>query len=144
MAGPKVWIFGDLFSTLESRGIAPEFLRESFAAYKSGDEFSHKLFCHDIGSDPRCYLRHVHFIPTDPESQKVWIDLYRDRFKRKRRTSDRYVLYAQDKNYGFLLIDILDDPGAHDLWMQRRTKLAGYEKIASDFCTFGPTKIACE
>lgn len=143
MGGPKVWILGDLFDTLAPRGLNSETLRNSFAAYKGGDEFSHKLFCHDIGSDPGCHLRHVHFIPTDPEDLNRWMELFKIPYKRKQRTSDRYVLYAHDKTYGFLLIDILDDPGAHSLWSQRRTTLAGYEKVASNFCTFGPVSMDC-
>lgn len=143
MASTKVWIYEDLFGTLASRGLDPESLRKAFSDYKQGDESAHKLFCHDVGSDPGCYLRHVHFIPTDSDSQKDWLEMFKDRHKRKRRTSDRYVLYASDASYGFLLIDILDDPGAHNLWKQRRTKLAGYEKVASEFCTFGPQKVSC-
>ena len=61
-----------------------------------------------------------------------------DRHKYKLRTSDRYVLYAYEPRHGYLIIDILDDPGAHDIWMARYTKLPAYELAATDFCTYGP------
>lgn len=133
----SVWILGALFDTLADRALDPELLRKSFENFKAGDEFQHVLFCHDRGADPGCYLSHVHFIPTDQAEQAKWLSEYNNRHRRKLRTSDRYVLYAQSSTFGILLIDILDDPGAHSLWENRRTKLAGYEKTASDFCTHG-------
>jgi len=96
------------------------------------------LAARGIGADPGHYLRHVHFIPTDAAAEAKWLEDFADKHKKKRRTSDRYVLYASDPKHGYLIIDMLDDPGAHDLWKNRRTKLANYDNAATDFCTYGP------
>jgi Toxin YafO, type II toxin-antitoxin system len=60
------------------------------------------------------------------------------RYHRKR-TSDRYILYANGGiSHGFLLIAIINDPGAHALWNeQNRAVLALMEGIAEQFCIFG-------
>jgi len=56
-----------------------------------------------------------------------------------RRTSDRYLFYADGGAHkGFLLIDILNDPGAHDIWKPAyRQMLNAWEGIAEQFIFFG-------
>ena len=134
----QVWILDDLHSELIQRQIDPEFIRARFTQYLSGDEFSDYWFCHRVGPDPRCYLHHVHFLPTVQADKDEWDRRWKSRGLRKTRTSDRYILFAQHPQHGTALIDLLLDPGSHGLWQQRRTKLAGYETVATDFCTFGP------
>ena len=56
-----------------------------------------------------------------------------------RRTSDRYVLYADGgTREGLLMIWIIDDPGAHDLWLPANKEyLSTLEDVAEQFCVFG-------
>ncbi|NHZ36019.1 type II toxin-antitoxin system YafO family toxin [Massilia rubra] len=136
-----VFVLAQTYSALLERGFTEEIvetIRDEFQYYKSGNEFDHEWFCHDRGADPGSYLSHVHLIPSNPEDEATWLADFENKHKRRHRSSDRYVLYASDPRHGYLIIDILDDPGAHEVWKQRRTKLAGYELAATDFCTFGP------
>lgn len=137
--GGKVYVLAQTYDDFENHALTAliELIREEFSAYKSGGEFDHEWFCHEVGPDPGKFLRHVHFIPTNPADEAEWLTDFQDKHKYRRRTSDRYVLYAHDARHGYLIIDILDDPGAHDLWMARHTKLPKYELAATDFCTYG-------
>lgn len=58
---------------------------------------------------------------------------------RGRRTSDRYLLYAYGGHReGYLLISVIDDPGAHELWApQNKARRQALEEIAEAFCVFG-------
>ncbi|WP_171939402.1 type II toxin-antitoxin system YafO family toxin [Herbaspirillum rubrisubalbicans] len=141
----KVWILESLYKTLVSSAkIDPEVLRQEFSDYKDGDEFEHPLFCHNVGADHNKYLRHVHFKPFTPDKAKEWELMYESDYDYKRRTSDCYVLYAEDKRNGYLIIDLLFDPGAHGIWKLRYTKLAKAEEIAENFCVFGAGKLPCQ
>jgi hypothetical protein len=47
-------------------------------------------------------------------------------------------MYAYDATYGCLLIALLADPGAHDLWKPaRRQQLISYELVADNFMFSG-------
>ena len=126
-----------LHGALTQRGIDPEILRGKFSEYKAGDEHRHFWFCHDIGPNLGDELRHVHMFPSQRSDLDRWTEKYNSRGLRKTRTSDRYLLYAHEERHGYLIIDVLDDPGAHDLWKQRRTNLKGYEQTAWEFAVNG-------
>lgn len=50
------------------------------------------------------------------------------------RRSDCYVIYVYDPVHGYLLIDVLFDPGAHKLWTPAcKQSLADYETVADNF-----------
>jgi hypothetical protein len=136
----NVYVLGQTYDEFEQHGLKDtiEDIREEFSNYTSGDRLNHPWFCHDVGADPGEYLCHVHLIPTDPENERQWLADFEHSYRYKNRTSDRYVLYACDPRHGYLIIDILDDPGAHDVWKARYTKLPNYELAATDFCTYGP------
>lgn len=69
--------------------------------------------------DGRDYvLRHCHLIPLNDGNQlKVW---YRNHRWKARKTSDRVLIYVQ-AGENFYLIDIVDDPGGHEI-MRMTTK----------------------
>ena len=139
----KVWMLRTLHDALIKRGIDPETLRSKFADYKAGDEHEHIWFCYDKGPDAGDDLHHVHMIPNGEKSRAEWMEKWRARGRQKGRRRDRYLLNAYAPHHGHLIIDVLDDPGAHDLWKQRRTTLAGYEEVAWDFAANGTKNRDC-
>ena len=85
-------------------------------------------------------LYHVHMVPRNvPGAQQQWDQDWR---RYGRRTSDRYLFYANSgSGRDYLLIDLVDDPGAHQVWdaayAEYRKEL---EKTADDFVYFGKVK----
>lgn len=79
-------------------------------------------------------LRHVHLIPiADPMQLTKW----RTNWQRgARRTSDRALVYVQDGKR-FLLIDILNEPFAHEIAQmkteQHRLIMNNFAKIAESY-----------
>lgn len=57
-------------------------------------------------------MSHCHLMPkTDSAARDQWSRAFK---RRARKTSDRVLFYVQDGEQ-FYLIDIVDDPGAHDI-----------------------------
>lgn len=50
----NIYVLGQTYDEFEKHGLKDtiEAIREEFANYKSGDEFEHSWFCHDVGADP--------------------------------------------------------------------------------------------
>jgi hypothetical protein len=95
-----------------------------FTEWKSGLEDGHYWFSQNkLGDDG--LLFHVHLIPNNEVvARQVWNRLWRGPPKRPwKRRSDRYLLYADGKRHGYLLIALLEDPGAHELWLPSNRKL---------------------
>jgi hypothetical protein len=81
-------------------------------------------------------LSHVHLHPTltDPESLERW---------RFRGTSDRNLFYVDSRAHGYLLIDIVGDPGAHDMWKPTQAKKLGdWTEVAEAFCLGGAEAVS--
>ena len=77
-------------------------------------------------------LHHVHLVPlSNPLELQKWNTQWK---RRGRKTSDRVLVYAQDRTHGYLLIYILSEPDAHetakmltpesDLLMRKLAKIA--------------------
>lgn len=103
-----------------------EALVVAFKWWKSSEsrEFESELFGKDSAFikpkiDGKDYvLRHCHLIPlNDSKKLKIW---YRDHRFRSRKVSDRILIYVQSGDC-FYLIDIVDDPGGHEI-MRMTTK----------------------
>lgn len=123
---------------LSAAELDPNQLMVDFSEWKDHDPDEHYLFGKDGFNAGSNNLRHVHIVPlfvaTD---QEKWDHAWESRHGR--RTSDRYLFYADGgKREGFLLIDILDDPGAHTIWMPAyRGTRQFWEDIAEQFIVFG-------
>ena len=101
-----------------------------FSEWKSGDEFEHPIFCHDQVENG---LHHVHMVPLNKiEDLKKWDAQMVKKHTRHKRRSDRYLLFADGGRFGYLLIQILDDPGAHALW-KNKAALKNYLTVADNF-----------
>lgn len=100
-----------------------------FTAWAGGDEFQQYWFSNKKIGDDR-YLYHVHLIPqNEPDKRQKWDSLRKKPRQRHRRRSDRYLLYSANGRGDYLLVDILDDPGAHLLWTP------GYKQTLQDYAT---------
>jgi mRNA interferase YafO len=91
-----------------------------FASWKlSLDEYSSYFFGKDsayvkptVGTD-KYILRHVHIVPIlDKIQLSKWNRLSK---LKKRKTSDRVLIYVSDNKGNFLLIIILSEPNAHEV-----------------------------
>jgi len=138
LAAPRVRITPQLVAQLQANGRDPGQLLSDFEAWKAGREDDSYIFGHDslgIGSK---YLYHTHMVPLNDQ---VALDLWDKVWERGRgrRTSDRYLLYAYGgPREGYLLIAVIDDPGAHELWAPKNNgQRAALEEVAEDFCVFG-------
>jgi hypothetical protein len=114
-----------------SGSLTPEKLIERFINWKSGEEYSSYWFGHNKIENG---LTHVHMAPvTDGDSKTKWNYWWLNNRPHLRR-SYCYLLYAYDKLYGYLLIDVLFDPGAHNLWKPNaKQQLENYETVADNF-----------
>jgi hypothetical protein len=127
-----------LEQTLLSAGDSPQTLINLFTDWKSGPEDGSYHFGKDAFNRDSRLLRHVHMIPVGvPGDLAKWDAAWG---RESKRTSDRFLFYADGgRPYGFLLIFIVNDPGAHGFLDDRANKalLGKFEQIADDFVHFG-------
>lgn len=113
-----------LASQLLALGKNVESFAAEFSHWKaSGDrgEYGSYLFGKDgaytrpLVNGQKDVLRHVHLVPLNdpnPKAQSLWDTNWRFR---RRKTSNRVLVYASDRQYGHLLMLILNEPDAHDI-----------------------------
>jgi len=91
---------------------AADALAAEFALWKSGGEDDHYDFGKDGLGLRSKVLYHVHMVPIHVEgAQEAWNKAWA---RHGKRTSDRYLFYAYGgPRLGWLLLDVIDDPGAH-------------------------------
>lgn len=134
----QVRIVSSLEARLIANGLDPNQLLQDFSSWKdSSDPDSCYIFGKDAFNMNSTRLRHVHMVPLfSNDDQEKWNLAWR-RFSR--RTSDRYLFYADGGvREGYLLIDILDDPGAHTIWSPANKQiLSNWEEIAEKFIIYG-------
>jgi hypothetical protein len=115
-------------------------LVKKFTEWKSGPPNGHYWFSREVRGDDG-HLYHAHLIPQNVVQDRVqWDALWSGRPRRPwLRRSDRYLLYADSgKLYGYLLIAVLDDPGAHTLWTpSAKVMRESFEIVAENFVYFG-------
>lgn len=99
---------------------------------KQGAPYDHYWFGRDVkGAFGLC---HVHLVPNNQLAKRAERDKCWENGWDSRRTSDRYVLYAEGGIYGYLIIALFEDPGTHQLWTPaRRADLRRFEEIADNF-----------
>lgn len=136
----RVRITQALKDQLVAASLDPNILIARFSDWKAGDEYSSYFFGKDALGLNTSVLRHVHTIPLhDAEQLASWNRAWRRR-PPARKTSDRYLFYCDGgAQYGYLLIYIVGDPGAHDFLSspESRQLLSVFEQCADQFIHFG-------
>ena len=124
--------------------IEPTAFAREFSLWKAGwpkGEYAHALFGKDAAYvkpkvDGELYrLRHVHIVPfLDKDAKRRWYNAFKFR---RRKTSDRHLVYVADEKGNFGLIYILDEPDAHRIarmeGLQERTIMEGFAIVAENF-----------
>ena len=134
-----VRVTSQLQHKLSATSLAPSLLIERFSFWKENGQDSSYWFGRDQ-TDPATQLSHAHMAPVTPGADKDGWDEAWSKRQHGKRKSDGYVLYTHHSRYGYLLIDVLFDPGAHDLWIpSHKQQLIGYETVADNFQFNGST-----
>ncbi|MGN6225531.1 type II toxin-antitoxin system YafO family toxin [Pseudoxanthomonas sp.] len=133
-----------LKAQLLDSGIDSEAFAREFATWKAGwpkGEYNHALFGKDaayvrpkVGTE-LYRLRHVHIVPfIDKRARKRWFRAFEFR---RRKTSDRHLVYVADDRSNFGLIYILDEPDAHRIALmageKERQVMEGFAVMAENF-----------
>ena len=103
----------------------------------SGREDDSYFFSRNSAPANGKFLSHVHMVPVNlPEALELWNTNWQ---RHSRRVSDRYLFYADGgPSNGFLLIAMVDEPGAHEIWNPgRRSEIKTLEEVADRFYHFG-------
>lgn len=131
----KVQITSQLALKLGNGPLSATLLITRFSEWKRGDEYASYWFGQTKTENG---LTHSHMAPFSPgQDMETW-NLFWDKRQPHRRRSDCYVLYAFDPIHGYLLIDVLFDPGAHALWKPAaKQQLNDYESVADNFIFAG-------
>ena len=107
----------------ESTTLAVEDLISSFAAWKHNKLTESYYYGKDGLNRNSTILRHVHLPPCSDEFELQQWD--RNWTKYRGRTSDRYLFYVDRGLDRYLLLYIVDDPGAHTFLSEpNQTQLA--------------------
>ena len=125
-------------------GIDPAAFAREFSLWKAdwpNGEYAHALFGKDAAYvnpkvDGQPYkLRHVHIVPfLDKAAKRRWYTAFGFR---RRKTSDRHLVYVADGKGNFGLIYILDEPDAHRIarmeGQRERAVMEGFAIVAENF-----------
>lgn len=101
-------------------GLDPAKVVEQFAWWKHSEDRLDSSFWFGRDSayvDPevggkKYRLRHAHLPPGDVRAKDRWTTLFR---RGREKTSDRALVYAQASNGDYVLLQVLDEPGAHKI-----------------------------
>jgi hypothetical protein len=99
----------------------------------------HWAFGKDANNRGSTCLFHVHMIPANNSSEEEkWLSNYEADPPRSRK-SDRLLFYAYGGNrIGYLLMELVDDPGGHDVFTdKRRPTRVIWEGIARTWADLG-------
>ena len=112
-AALKVQLASQLITALISTGQSPALLQAKFAEWKSSEPDEHYWFSREVIGD--FGLLHVHMIPQNETERRKQCESDWKNYRKRR--SDRYLIFANGgPRLGYLLIDLIEDPGAHLLW----------------------------
>jgi Toxin YafO, type II toxin-antitoxin system len=120
-------------------GVDSSLFIQRFLEWKQSSEDDSYFFGKDGLNRGSSLVRHVHMVPIhlgmdETEWDKNW------KFNRKR-TSDRYLFYVDGQQFGYLLLLLVDDPGAHAFLsssdIEDRKMLSELERWADEFFYFG-------
>jgi hypothetical protein len=129
-----------LYRELLSFGASvPQVFIQRFLEWKSGDEDGSYYFGKDALNRNSKWLRHVHMVPiASPDAIAQWDKNWQ---RSRARKSDRYLFYSDGGSFGYLLLGVVNDPGAHQFLAKPnssdRLVLLVMEKQADAFYHFG-------
>jgi Toxin YafO, type II toxin-antitoxin system len=135
-----VRLTGILESSLNRHdGLTPQALINYFSEWKQSPTTEDYYFGKDAFNRGSKVLRHVHLPPkSSSDGIARWQTCWR---QQRNRTSDRHLFYVDRGLDRYLLIFIVDDPGAHELLAhptpEQKALLTEFERIASEFYYFG-------
>jgi hypothetical protein len=139
----KIHLSSDLHQRFASLGEDPDRLVHEFEKWK-GDPDGRQtiIFGRDVANTGSRYVRHAHMIPmNDADNLALWKKIYAKNKKYNSyqpQLSDRYLIYANGGRYGYLMMDIINDPGAHRIWTARFKAVRDHwEEVATDFVCLG-------
>lgn len=137
----KATVSSHLETYLVDSLVDPKIFINDFLDWKSGDEDDSYYFAKDAFNLHSEHVRHVHMVPLfEQNSIEKWDANWR---KFRKRTSDRYLFYVDGGHFGYLLLYIVNDPGAHTFLSDpsdaERELLREFERIADNFVHFGKT-----
>lgn len=146
--GVKVYITKVLKTTLESQSVDVTAFQFAFANWRHNwpqNEYTNEFFGKDVPyqtplvDGQKNILRHVHITPiAELEERRKWYYFFR---LRKKKTSDRHLVYVNGGPLGYLLIDILEEPYAHKIALMETREdaqvMRTFAKIAEEFLIDG-------
>ena len=133
----KIFATTEFVQDFKSNNWNLSIFQQEFAKWKHYGENSSYTFAHDKGDPPR-YLRHAHLAPEGEGERLLEWKIHWDNPKwRHLRKSDRGIFYAHARQQEYILIGLLEDPGAHEIWKKHGRPLRlKWEDHAEQFCVF--------
>lgn len=142
-----VWLTQALRQALIDSGADPKDLIEAFEAWRvnwPANEYGSRYFGKDGAYerplvDGEYVLRHVHLVPIlDTNALERWWQKFRHA---SRKSSDRHLVYCQDRRGSFLLIYILTEQTAHQVALMKtpddKALMLRFAEVAKTFRTDG-------
>lgn len=128
---------------LSALNLDPEILKKNFADWNLSGATDCTVFGKDAFNRGSTVLRHIHMRPmNDPVADSKWKTMAK---RGSTPTSDRYLFYANSGNGNYLLIYIVNNPGAHDFLSMptasEKALLKMFEAAADQF--YHHNKIDC-
>lgn len=100
-----------LVEAFASEKLEAQRFMDRFLQWKQDGEDESYFFGKDALNLHSTLVRHVHMVPlSSPDSLTAWDTNWK---RRRKRVSDRFLFYADGGSHGYLLLYIVNDPGAH-------------------------------
>ncbi len=112
---------------------------DRFVQWKHSGEDESYFFGKDALNLHSCMVRHVHMVPiSTPNALAAWDTNWQ---RRRKRVSDRFLFYVDGGRHGYLLLYIVNDPGAHEFLSSKDSANQAVQRViqvmADEFYHFG-------
>ncbi len=110
-----------------------------FLQWKQDGEDESYFFGKDALNLQSSLVRHVHMVPlSTPDALAAWDTNWQ---RHRKRVSDRFLFYVDGGIHGYLLLYIVNDPGAHEFLSKKdaanQLVRSAIEAMADEFYHFG-------
>jgi Toxin YafO, type II toxin-antitoxin system len=128
-----------LTQAFAAEGVDAQRFMDRFVQWKQAGEDESYFFGKDALNLRSKLIRHVHMVPlASPQALAAWDTNWQ---RRRKRVSDRFLFYVDGARHGYLLLYIVNDPGAHDFLNSAnpasRAVRQAMQKMADQFYHFG-------